>query len=372
MQKGILSLRDLEESGYAFDNRPKDERILRRTTLNNEVYINPRKIEKYYLKYLKYPLNFTDMETFSTARTFYKNSMSYEVNWFQFVNLIKRLGVKDYELQEYIGLEKGVDPKINFAKAWLKSLDNGGSVLSWSPYEGVQLLTIGIEYPQHSEKIIDILGYNKRFDVYAKQEIGLQSKDALREYAIKLAAKELLNEANSLLADAPAIKSRLLKHAFLTDSKWDAFKKTFIDKENGRLVDQAKVFYYLGIYHPQMHFSYSIKKVGESMAGKELSYSIYSPDMPSGWYASKDALSITTGNLSKAEELKKLQTMGRYCGFDGWNQGVLHEIVMHFYNKYKHLDEVFIPMEEYNRVLNERPKREFKYTPKTKEEYSSF
>jgi predicted RecB family nuclease len=128
------------------------ERI-RTSVVNNREYVS-EELER-ELTDVEYPIHFLDFETIGTAIPRYVGTRPYQTIPFQWSNHILE---KDGVLEHYEYLcNEDKDPREEFALTLLDTLGEKGSIFIYTTYETGIIQALAEEYPEYSDKLINIL-----------------------------------------------------------------------------------------------------------------------------------------------------------------------------------------------------------------------
>ncbi|NCP84738.1 MAG: DUF2779 domain-containing protein [Bacteroidetes bacterium] len=225
-----------------------------------EEFIHPSLKEE--LNSWQYPLHFIDFEGSRSVIPFVKDMGPYEQSLFQFsIHTAYEDGRIEHS-HEWLHLEKGVNPNIDFARALKAAIgESNGSVLIWSQYENTGLNYIRKEFdsiqgnivPDKSELIafLDTLVYDENQNPNPSRKM-IDLLDVEKKYYYNTLTKG----SNSIKAVLPAIlnTSDFLKNKYSKPSYNStnyANKQWVVYNENGIVVDPYKL---LGQSDEVLHF----------------------------------------------------------------------------------------------------------------------
>lgn len=151
-QDGISDMRGIPPSYRGLS-------VLQRRVLNSVAadrpYIGPELKSK--LSEIRYPASFIDFETFSPAVPMYPGTSPYQAIPFQWSLHVRD---KDGRLRHSFFLDEGPgDPRERFITSLLAAVPHGGSVVTYSGYEGYVLRELARAFPAYER---DLLGLRSR------------------------------------------------------------------------------------------------------------------------------------------------------------------------------------------------------------------
>lgn len=146
-----MSVVDIKNIPDDFDLTELQERM-KKCVKNNDAYISTRLYAQ--LTNLEYPVHFLDFETMNPAIPLYADTSSYEVIPFQWSDHILH---RDGSLvhKEYL-CEDRRDPREDFTRTLLETLDGKGSIFIFTTYEKTIIKMLAEHLPQYRDDLLCI------------------------------------------------------------------------------------------------------------------------------------------------------------------------------------------------------------------------
>ena len=146
-----MSVVDIKNIPDDFDLTELQERM-KKCVRNNDAYISKRLYAR--LTNLEYPVHFLDFETMNPAIPLYAGTSPYEVIPFQWSDHILH---KDGSLvhKEYL-CEDRRDPREDFTRTLLETLDGKGSIFIFTTYEKTIIKRLAEHLPQYRDDLLCI------------------------------------------------------------------------------------------------------------------------------------------------------------------------------------------------------------------------